>query len=679
MEQLTPCNLSQISLKDAIVIFLKFFAIFTLGFLLSWTTDVQAKQGLSLSIKSSEHPDASTIGEVALYSDYQALVIGIDKYINGWPVLSNAIRDADKVAKSLTDRGFQVTRLNNPTSNQLKASLEQFYITQGSSTQAGLFLWFAGHGHTKDGEGYLVPSDAPPPSNSSQFKYKALSLRRFGEYVRLANAKHSLAVFDSCFSGTIFNTQRSFPPSAITLSTTYPVRQFISSGDANQAVSDDGTFAKLFIDTLNGKTKADANQDGYLTGTELGLFLSDRLTNLTQSLQTPRYGKIRDPRYDLGDFVFELPERSYSQEIPTPEKKATKPQEQYNIEIIFWNAIKNSVSPIEFQAYLEEYPNGIFKKIANLKLQSFQKKTTAKPTNTDTTLKQGKVSVKPRRPPPSQNQSKDNPPTKYPPPTETAETIETVATLPQSHNQPTRVSPQRITATAVKIYTPPQSYRTLQYDSQPPIVPPKKIIAITETIEKPETATHTPSFYEVTSLRSTSNRTFGESSLRNALIEFNLFEKNKNPTGDFKNNFEVISETVIKDRSTSLMWQRAGSTKRSSFDRAKKYITGLNKNKFSGCSNWRLPTIVELASLLQKKNQNNMYISNHFSSKQKYCWSTDRTDSINSEPDEIAVWVTNFSTGTIVKANWFDRLVVDAYSSSYISQEENYVRAVCSQ
>ncbi|MBL7205198.1 MAG: hypothetical protein ISS63_12855 [Desulfobacteraceae bacterium] len=59
-------------------------------------------------------------------------------------------------------------------------------------------------------------------------------------------------------------------------------------------MSDDGRFRKLFIRAIRGEERADANNDGYLTGSELGLFLTDRLTNLTESRQTPRYGKLRD-------------------------------------------------------------------------------------------------------------------------------------------------------------------------------------------------------------------------------------------------------------------------------------------------------------------------------------------------------------------------------------------------
>lgn len=244
-------------------------------------------------------------GSVELYGASHALVIGIDAYRAGWPRLSNAVRDAELVAEALEGQGFSVTLEKNLDSGALKDAFARFFTFKGQDPQARLLVWFAGHGHTLDGEGFLVPADAPRAERIAQFKYKALSLRRFGEFVRIARAKHALGVFDACFAGTVFTTQRSLPPPAITHHTTLPVRQFVSSGDENQEVSDDGRFRKLFIRALKGEApNADANRDGYLTGSELGMFLSDRVTNLTRARQTPHYGKLRDEDWDRGDFVF---------------------------------------------------------------------------------------------------------------------------------------------------------------------------------------------------------------------------------------------------------------------------------------------------------------------------------------------------------------------------------------
>jgi hypothetical protein len=279
--------------------------------LLACAPAAQAQQRsgiLEVVLKATEKPEAPEGPKVTLYQKSKALVIGMDHYEGrAWPQLSNGIRDAQEVAAALQMQGFEVTLKRDLNSDELDRALKSFFVVEGGDPNARLFLWFAGHGNTIDGEAYIVPIDAPSSEDSTGFRAKAISLRRFGEYMREARARHVLAIFDSCFSGSVFNVARSLPPPAITLATTQPVREFISSGEAEQQVSDDGTFRRLFLDVLAGREpQADANGDGYVTGTELGLFLQQKLTNLTNNRQTPRYGKMNDLGYDRGDFVFQV-------------------------------------------------------------------------------------------------------------------------------------------------------------------------------------------------------------------------------------------------------------------------------------------------------------------------------------------------------------------------------------
>jgi hypothetical protein len=323
---------------------------------LATNTDALAR-GLTVQLRNSEAKDAPVSSEIKLYSQSYALVIGIDAYTNGWPRLSNAVKDAKLVAAALEKKGFNVTIKTNLKSAELKQAFEKFFIFKGESEEARLFVWFAGHGSTIDGEGYLVPADAPRPDKSkAQFKYSALNMRNFDTFVREANAKHVYNVFDSCFAGTIFNTQRSLPPAAITHATTQPVRQFLTSGDADQEVSDDGTFRKLFIRTLEGEERADANSDGYVTGSEIGMFLTNRMTNISHIRQTPRYGKLGHEDYDRGDFVFKLASLAKTPVASRPSVMTT--------ELLFWQSIKDSKNAADFKDYLAQFPNGTFVTLA---------------------------------------------------------------------------------------------------------------------------------------------------------------------------------------------------------------------------------------------------------------------------------------------------------------------------
>jgi hypothetical protein len=339
-----------------------------------WTAHAE-KRGIAVKIRAEDSIGAPVIETVQLYDKSYALVIGIDTYTSGWPPLHNAVSDAQEVATELKNRGFEVTFKKNPKSSELQQSLKKFFAIKGSDPEARLFLWFAGHGHTIKGEGFLVPADAPQPI-SPEFKLKAIHMRDFAGFMRLAESKHVFAIFDSCFAGTIFEARAGAIPAAITRATTLPVRQFLSSGDANQTVSDDGAFRKLFLRGVRGEERADANGDGYLTASEMGLYLSDRITNLTEQAQTPRYGKLRDPDFDRGDFVFLLPGH-LTPEGETASLPSVVPTGQdAMVEITYWASVAASENPADFETYLQKYPNGNFAVVAHKKIESLKSRET---------------------------------------------------------------------------------------------------------------------------------------------------------------------------------------------------------------------------------------------------------------------------------------------------------------
>jgi hypothetical protein len=331
-----------------------------------------ASRGLSVAIRGHDAPDAPVVETFQLYRSSYALVIGNDRYTGGWPVLSKAIEDAREIAGALAARGFEVDLRTDLDSGGLRTALEEFFIVKGEDEEARLVVWFAGHGHTVDGEGFLVPVDAPSPEAGARFKLAALPLRRFGEYVRLARAKHVFAAFDSCFAGTIFDTQRALYPAAITRATTLPVRQFLSSGDAGQTVSDDGTFRRLFLRALAGEEGSDSNRDGYVTGTEIGLYITSRLTNLTEVKQTPRYGKLRDIDYDRGDIVFAVPRTAIAApQQPAPSAPPAQDGSQA-LEVEFWRSVKDSTNLADLEDYLSQFPDGTYVRLAKRRLEELK-------------------------------------------------------------------------------------------------------------------------------------------------------------------------------------------------------------------------------------------------------------------------------------------------------------------
>jgi hypothetical protein len=311
---------------------------------------------------------------ITLYLGSRALVIGIDNYTNGWLPLKKAIEDAEAVAEALQKQGFKVQLERDLIGDQLNQVLHEWFLDAGQDEDARLLVWFAGHGHTLDRLGggspnaYIVGADAPQPMSVTkeqrkkaelEFRRRSLSLARFGEYMKETNARHVLVIFDSCFSGVIFSAARSAPP-AISRYTSLPVRQFITSGTAGQTVSDDGMFRRLFIGAITGEDReADSNNDGYITGNELGNFLQQKVTNLTHNRQTPDYGVLREEGFDRGDFVFEV--RRPSSEILPPRKPVQLQLDSNHSNQI----IRNKGAKVVFVSYPKDIAPAIMKRLGS--------------------------------------------------------------------------------------------------------------------------------------------------------------------------------------------------------------------------------------------------------------------------------------------------------------------------
>jgi HEAT repeat protein len=205
--------------------------------------------------------------------------------------------------------GFTVKLFSNPNSAELKKVLNDMAYGYGREENRALLFYYAGHGQTEmlaDGTklGYIIPRDCPLLRDDPQgFVNRAVSMKDIETCSLRIRAKHVLMLFDSCFSGSLFSLVRAVPED-ITEKSSLPVRQYITAGTEDETVPDKSMFKRCLLLGLEGD--ADLTQDGYITGTELGLYLSDKVVQATDRAQHPQYGKIRTPELARGDFIFDL-------------------------------------------------------------------------------------------------------------------------------------------------------------------------------------------------------------------------------------------------------------------------------------------------------------------------------------------------------------------------------------
>jgi len=100
----------------------------------------------------------------------------------------------------------------------------------------------------------------------------------------------------------------------------------------------------------------------------------------------------------------------------------------------------------------------------------------------------------------------------------------------------------------------------------------------------------------------------------------------------------INGDKVIIDHTTGLMWQQAGSD-RGDYQKAQEYIKKLNRDKFAGFNDWRLPTLEEAMSLMEReKRGTGLYIDPVFDQEQWWIWCADKSSA-------SVAWVVSFDYG----------------------------------
>jgi serine/threonine-protein kinase len=97
------------------------------------------------------------------------------------------------------------------------------------------------------------------------------------------------------------------------------------------------------------------------------------------------------------------------------------------------------------------------------------------------------------------------------------------------------------------------------------------------------------------------------------------------PQAYVSNRLERLGEVCLMDSATGLVWQRSGSLDLLDGSRAQDYIDHLNTLKLGGFTEWRLPTVDELISLLKPVPRGSDFCTaSMFDRRQKWLWSCDR-------------------------------------------------------
>ncbi len=162
----------------------------------------------------------------------------------------------------------------------------------------------------------------------------------------------------------------------------------------------------------------------------------------------------------------------------------------------------------------------------------------------------------------------------------------------------------------------------------------------------------------------TEYRLLTEADVKALLKNRGFYDRRWNRRGGFPNRYKtetVDDEKVVTDLATQLTWHQSGSDDPFFYDDAKEWLKELNKKKYAGFSDWRLPTLEEAFTLLERKPVERFHIDPLFSQEQYSMWTGDYFS-------DIRVWAVSFNYGRIFKARFSEGDFVRSVRSGIIKK-----------
>lgn len=295
-----------------------------------------------------------------------ALVIGNQSY-TAVPPLRNARADAEAMAAALDNLGFEVLLRTDLDDRSLRQAMRDFKGRLDGGSEA--VFYFAGHGVQLGAANYLLPTNITA-EDEEQVKDDALMLQRVLDDLAEQKVRFSVAIVDACRDNpfpkqgtrSIGGTRGLAPTTAAT------GQMILFSAGAGQTALDNlspddkdpnGLFTRILLKEI---TRPGLPVDQVLKRTR------QEVVSLAKSVGHEQVPALYDQT--VGEFYFTpaiagaMPARV--SEAAAPVAVAAIPTDDRAL----WESVSNSKNPEEIQAYLNQFPKGLFAGVAAVRLRS---------------------------------------------------------------------------------------------------------------------------------------------------------------------------------------------------------------------------------------------------------------------------------------------------------------------
>jgi len=291
-----------------------------------------------------------------------ALVIGNGSYKES--PLSNPLNDASDMADTLEELGFTVILRTDANRREMAKAIREFGRELKRTRGVGLF-YYAGHGMQIDNRNYLIPIGTPL-EEEDEVPYESVDVGSVLAKMESAGNSLNLLILDACRNNP-------FPS------------QFRSSNRGLARV--EAPVGSLVVySTAPGNVAADGKgRNGVFTGALLEQ-LRERGLSLTQTIRRTRAAVVKATNGQqvpwassslLQDYYFNEPKPSTKKDddvAPAIANNNGKANSVTDPDVVFWNSIQGSALTEDYQAYLDQFPKGVFSALATARLQRLNNK-----------------------------------------------------------------------------------------------------------------------------------------------------------------------------------------------------------------------------------------------------------------------------------------------------------------
>lgn len=297
---------------------------------------------------------ARTTASVAQGERRTALVIGNGGYKNA--PLVNPVRDVRLIADALLAARFRVIRLENASRETMLKAISEFgdELDLGG---VGVF-YYAGHGVQVRGENYLMPVDAKI-DREEEIRTRSVNAQEILDRMAAAKNGLNLVFLDACRNDPYPRASRGAAPGLARMDAA--LGTLISFATSPGSVAEDG-----------GSANSPYSQHLAAAMREPGLRIEDVLKRVRSRVREDTHGRqiTWDNSSIEGEFYFHPGEARAA---------AAAVDKGPDAETAFWNSIRDSENPREFELYLKRYPDGEFAELASERLAALEAANTPEP------------------------------------------------------------------------------------------------------------------------------------------------------------------------------------------------------------------------------------------------------------------------------------------------------------